>query len=255
MRTGRKQTGQFDVQPGMAFIMKDMNDLIPWRAERSPGNNPWLVTTVDDDYVEVVMCSLMPPQYDNKHRYNSLRHDDVTDIQNGCPPISNDRDIKASLSTFMVFPKKELFSHQLSLLNDNTKMRNFQREGTKSLCISEDVLNNIRDEINEYMADHSKYNCDPFKCMEMADYQFELENGGDVPQWFTKHTYEMELGWNNLPSADMSAAYPFEDQMHPYEQADKDMVQTVRNRDHDRVFLTVGDLANIPIGNDTGIIK
>lgn len=258
MRTGKRRNGQFDVQPGMAFIMRDMADLLPGRPEIRADLHPWLITAVDTDYVEIVMCSTLKSDVEDKNRGRSLDYDDTTDIPDGCPPMERTRESKASLNTFIMFPKKELFTHDISLLNDNTETRNFQTEGFKSLCLSEKVLTCIQDEINEYLCEHSKYEYDPFQCTLYADYLFDLEDGLETPKWFTKEMYEKQFGWKHIKPANENTVYPFEDKMHPYEKNDRRMLDIVRARDkksnrpyqrqtEERLELTAEDLASIPM--------
>ena len=170
MRTGRTQKGRFDIHPGMCFIMHDMDDLASCGLEQMPGNHPWLVTSVDDDYVEIVMCSTLISDNEDKYRLYSLEYENVTDISNGCPPMDEYRMSKVSMDTFMLLPKKELFSHSLRLLNNNTANCNFTTHGMESLCLCETSLNGIRKDINQYLADHPEYDYDPFQCIASSDY-------------------------------------------------------------------------------------
>lgn len=231
LRTGIYQKGKFNIKPGMSFIMKDMDDMPQFRPDIMPGRHPWIVTDVMDDYVEIVMSSTMSSDTEGKHRYSSLDYDDISDILDGCPPMEHGRSTRISLDTFTIFPKTELFSHRLKLLNDNTEQRNFQTEGIDSLCLSEREIKTINKDVNEYIADHPKYDCDPFECELAANYKYDAENGYDVPSSFTLKQYESKFGWKHISDASPIAAYPKESDMHSYELKDLDLVLTVRNRD------------------------
>lgn len=251
MRTGRTQKGRFDIHPGMCFTMHDMDDLASCGLEQMPGNHPWLVTSVDDDYVEIVMCSTLISDNEDKYRLYSLEYKNVTDISNGCPPMDEHRMSKASMDTFMLLPKKELFSHSLRLLNNNTANCNFTTHGMESLCLCETSLNGIRKDINQYLADHPEYDYDPFQCIASSDYMWQLENDEimDVPAGFTKEVYEKVFGWENIKEADKQAVYPKETQLHPYEACNEYMVRLIRHRDNRKprssIRLTDADLAAV----------
>ena len=146
MRTGKGQKGRFDVREGMAFVMDDMEELSPEGAKRGAGGHPWLITMVDDDVVEVVMCKTLINNDSDKHRMHQLDFDNVTDIRDGCPPLDGSRKMTNAvcLDTVFTLPKKELFTHRLRLLNENTLDRNFSTEGHSALCMSEKELNIVR---------------------------------------------------------------------------------------------------------------
>lgn len=230
MRTGKFQNGRFDVQPGMAFMMPSMSVLYKGKYEKRAGEHPWLITAVNDDSIEIVMCSTLKFDKEDKYRLYSLAYDDA-DIHDGCPPMENGRTSRASLDTFMVLPKKDFFTHDLKLLNDNTAVCNFRTKGMESLCMSDKMINYLCAEINEYLADHSAYDYDPYQCMYSENCLLDLEDGLPVPEGFTEQAYRERYGWEDLPEADPYAAYPFEDTMHPYERNDHVMLKLVRTRD------------------------
>lgn len=247
------------MQPGMAFVMSDMDNLAPYGPERMAGNHPWLVTAVDDDYVEIVMCSTVLSAKEDKYRLYSLEYDNVSDIPNACPPLDSDRMSKASLDTFMLLPKKELFSHTLMLCNNNTEACNFNTRGMDSLCLNSVSLRGVQKDINQYLAEHPEYEYDPFACIENSDYMWQLENDEvmNVPKMFTKEAYEKVFGWKTMDEADKSAVYPTEKRLHPYEIANSYMMKIIRNRDAEKPWmrqrrestgaLTERDLAAVPV--------
>lgn len=86
-RHGTKQKGQFNVQPGMVFTMPNMTNILPNGYDIGANEHPWLIVNTHDDYVEIVMCSTLYSNQENKHRMNSLQYENVTDITNACPPM------------------------------------------------------------------------------------------------------------------------------------------------------------------------
>lgn len=235
MRTGISQKGQFNVKPGMTFVMPGLRNKIKDREDRyiDAGKHPWLVLSVSDDYVEMVMCTTLSSEYEHKHRLDNLDYPNITDIVNSCPPMDpmSERVSGVSMDTYKYFPKKELFSHNLYLLNRNTPKRNFQTEGIESLRLDSATLKNIRKEVRNYALTISSEDNDPFHCYEQEGYLENLESGEPVPEWFTKESYERQFGWRHLKNADPLAVYPRENEMAPYEKQDRGLVEIVRKHD------------------------
>ena len=228
-RKGQKQKGQFDVKPGMVFTMPNMSD-ISRKYGVGANEHPWLVLKTYDDYVEVVMCSTLWSNKENKHRTSSLDHENTTDIVNPCPPMDRPqvRMSKVSLDTFTYIKKKDLFSNQLQIWNNNTPKRNFTTENTNALCLNQNELSNLRKEVLQYLLKHPEINYDPWKCEESENNLYNLKDGFPVPKNFTKESYDKQFGWQHLPKADWKAIYPFEDQMHDYEKQDPELVKIAR---------------------------
>lgn len=234
MRTGVKQTGQFHIREGMAFVMQDMRFLAPNGRDINAGAHPWLITSVDEDSVEIVMCTTLKNDHEGKDRMYKLDRDDTIDLQDACPPLDNSEKMVngLSLSTAFVFPKRQLFTHKLRLLNENTEERNFSTEQKKSLCMSEKELKFIRDDLNEYVRNHKGGEMpDPFHCQEMRGHLEDLEAGYPVPDGFTAKAYDSQFGWKRIKKADPRAVYPKESQMHVYELQNQKVLEIVRKRD------------------------
>lgn len=233
MRTGKGQKGQFNVREGMAFVMEDMEGLLPNGSYIRAGQHPWLITMVDKDFVEVVMCSTLSNDSEGKHRMNILDFENTVDIRNGCPPMSSPKVMinVVSVDTAMSFPKKELFSHRLRILNENTETRNFATEGPGSLCLDKKELDIVRNMINSYISNHQGYDTDLFGIEEAEENLFNLLDGEPVPKGFTEQAYRDRFEWEHLPKADHKAVYPAESKMHSYEKDDAKLLGTVRQRD------------------------
>lgn len=265
MRTGKGQKGRFDVREGMAFVMDDMEELSPEGTKRGAGGHPWLITMVDDDVIKVVMCKTLINNDSDKHRMHQLDFDNVTDICDGCPPLDGSRKMTNAvcLDTVFTLPKKELFTHRLRLLNENTLDRNFSTEGHSALCMSEKELNIVRSEINEYIGRHYDPDMqDPFGFEAAEDNLYRLQSGEPVPDGFTNESFTRAFGWKHLPKADPNAVYPAESKMHPYEKRDVKIVKIVALRDSrysdckrimrekaEDIKLDLNDIADIPSGN------
>lgn len=241
MRKGKIQKGQFSVQPGMAFTMKALGRLLPADRDFGAGIHPWLITRVDDNYVEAVMCATLTDSHEGKYRINKLlEHDDVSDITNPCPPMNkgDKRTSYMSLDTFKAIPKKVLFSHDLALLNTNTRQRNFATEGMQSLCLDPDEMKAIRKEILQYSSHIPEHEMDPFGVVK-ADY--ELYDGE-----YDEDEFQKQFGWQDIRAANPLAPYPFEKDMEPYEKCDKKLVAKVRYREN-QIELSEDDLKELDI--------
>lgn len=215
-RKGIKQKGQFNIQSGMAFTMSDMPDICK-KYNIGAEQHPWLILRTEDDYVEIIMCSTLWSNKEDKHNYRALSYDNTTDITNTCPPLdrTNIRGTKVSFDTFMMLKKKDLFSHEIKICNENTPTRNFTTEGLKSLCLSQNDRKNIRKETLEYTVRHPEFNYDPYNC----------ENAKEL---LTEKEYQKQFGWQHIKPANPYAIYPFEDQMYDYEKQDPELVKIAR---------------------------
>ncbi len=246
MRTGKPQKGRFSVEPGMAFRMKDLDEMLPNGKEFGAGNHPWLITRVDDNYVEMVMCRTLASSIESKHVMHKLDFDDVEDITNPCPPMESGqgRTQAFCMDKFRIFPKKELFTHKLSILNDNNKKRNFETEGHESLCMDQESLKYIRKKCLAYSHNLPEYMIDPYG---IQDAEYALEDTPDDELEAVQRVFNDKYGWSAIRQADTRAVYPFEDQMRPYEEADKVLVATVRERDKRKFALSKDDVNSIPV--------
>ena len=86
-RRGQTQKGQFEVQTGMAFTMPALKTILPNGEYIEAQKHPWLIVNTDDDFIEIVMCTTLWSDKENKHRSNKLKYENVTDITNPCPPL------------------------------------------------------------------------------------------------------------------------------------------------------------------------
>lgn len=234
MRKGKPQKGQFDVKPGMAFTMWDMPQLIDDKSIKDADRHLWLITDVYDDFVEIVMCNTMDCYKEGKH-YKGTWNDDVTeDILNPCPPMDkpSERTSGVSVDTFMTLTKKELFSHKLQILNENTKTCNFKTQKMDSLCMDAKQLTVINNQINVWLSKNQAYDYDRRGCHTSEIHLDQLNEGKEVPEGFTYESYDKQFAWNHLPKADPRMVYPFEDTMHDYEKRDTTLVRIVRQRDN-----------------------
>lgn len=233
MRTGKGQRGRFDVLEGMAFMMDDMEDIAPKGVDIDAGNHPWLVTMVDDDVVEVVMCTTLSNDKTGKHRMQKLHHDNVTDLPTGCPPMDppSVRLNAVSLDTVMVLPKKELFTRRLRLLNENTEEHNFSTKGIESLCLPDNELNLVRNELNEYLSKPGNLCADPFGYEEAENNLWAMYRNEPIPKGFTEQSFKDKFDWQFLPKSDKRAMYPAESRMHTYEKNDVELLRLVKQRD------------------------
>ena len=238
MRTGKSQIGKFSITEGMAFIMEDMETLSPYGRDIGGGSHPWLVTMEDTNVVEVVMCTTLSSRSQNKHRINNLDHDGLVDLPTGCPPMDppSARLNAVSLDTVMLLPKKELFTHKLKLLNENTERRNFTTEGYQSLRVSENELKLVQDSLNEYLNRFGGMSPDPFGYQDAENNLWDLYKGRKVPNGFTEQSYKDKFDWEFLPEADPKAAYPAESKMHDYEKNDANLLDSVRKRDKNNSY-------------------
>lgn len=229
-RRGTKQTGKFDVQAGMVFTMPELKNIHPKKTEIQADKHPWLIANTYEDYVEIVMCTTLGSDIEDKHRFDKLDFDDTTDILHPCPPMDppNTRTSGVSLDTAMLLPKRTLFTHAIHILNESTPKRNFTTEGTKSLCLNAKDLRNIQSEIFDYQRKNPQHIYDPFECEEHEAMLYDLEDGLPVPDWFSKEYYDQQFAWRHLPKADWKAVYPFEDQMHDYEKSDPKLLNIAR---------------------------
>ncbi len=229
-RQGQKQNGQFDVQPGMVFTMPRLEQIHPNGHRINAGEHPWLIVNTDDYYVEIVMCTTLESDKENKHRWNRLNYDNTTDITHPCPPMDRPevRTSMVSLDTFMVLPKKELFFHTIKICNENTKERNFTTEKTKSLCLNQKDLKYIRKELMQYVNHNPQNNYDPYGCYAANDFFYDMQHGFTNPNKKTQQSYEKQFGWKHMKKAEKYAVYPFEDQMHDYEKDDYELLKIAR---------------------------
>lgn len=231
-RKGNRQTGKFNIQEGMVLSMPDLKFIHPRGPKIQAHEHPWLIVNIYRDYIEIVMCTTLSSNNENKHRFNQLYHDNKTDILHPCPPMDRPeiRTSGVSLDTAILLPKKELFSHPIYIWNENTPKINFTTDRLKSLCLCKSDLKNIRNELVEYQLNHKGSVYDPFDCKQQEDYLLNLEDGYHVPKGFTKQAYEKQFGWEHIKEADKLAVYPFEDQMHDYEKADPELLKIARQK-------------------------
>lgn len=246
VRLGKTQKGRFDVESGMAFRMHDLKDILSEDEKCKADKHPWLITKVYDNYVEIVMCTTLTENSENKHRLYELNHDNLEDIPNPCPPMdpNSQRQQAFCKDKFRILPKKELFSHKLQILNQNNPYRNFETEDRKSLCLDEEMLKFIRKQCLAYSSNLSDMEMDPFGVLE-AEYKLADIPEGTKELAKAQKEFNKKYGWSYLKQADTRAVYPFEDQMNPYEENDKVLLATVQERDKPR--LSQKDLDNINI--------
>lgn len=234
MRKGTKQTGKFQIQEGMAFTMPSMKQLHTYGMKIKANIHPWLIVNKFEDYVEIVMCTTLSSNEENKHRisliYNDNNNDNITDILHPCPPMDrpNNRMSGVSLDTAMLLPIKELFSNPIQILNNNNPRCNFTTHGLKALCLQQPDLRYLQKELSEYQQQHPDKKDDPFHCYEQIGYVYNLEDGDPVPKGFTKESYDKQFGWQHIKPANPYAIYPFEDQMYDYEKQDPELVKIAR---------------------------
>lgn len=230
-RKGSKQKGKFDIKAGMVFTMPDMKHLHPNGNEIDAGIHPWLITNVMNNYIEIIMCTTITCNKEDKHRINNLSND-KTDITNPCPPMDSPkiRTSGVSLNTFFILPKKELFSHPLQIQTENTPGNNFKTNGFNSLCLNAKDLKYIQDEISEYISHNSSLIYDKFG-IEEASYELEdaiADNNPDLPK--IKADYEREYGWQHLKDANPYAIYPYPDQLFEWEKNDTELVKKAQKK-------------------------
>lgn len=246
MRTGKPQKGRFTVEPGMAFRMKDLDELLPDGQECQAGRHPWLITRVDDNYIEMVMCRTLTNNAEGKHNLNVLDYENAEDIIKSCPPMdpSSVRQQAFCKDQFKIFPKKELFSHRLQILNENDEHRNFETEGHASLCMDSNTLKYIRKQCVAFSRNLDETIMDPFGIQD-AEYELADMEEGSEKLALAQKSFADRFGWSHLKQADTRAVYPFEDQMKPYEENDRVLLFTVRDRDKGTIGLSQKDLDNI----------
>lgn len=245
MRTGIEQRGKFDIRQGMAFQMKDLNHILKDGRSYGAGVHPWLITKVEENYVEAVMCITLTGN--GKHRMFKTDYDDIEDVVNHCPPMDPKSDHTSGINKgkFIMFPKKELFGHELKILNGNTKERNFATEGYDSLCMDKKSVRFIRSKCLEYSMSHPDIDIDPFGIQKVQEMLDDLEDGYPVPKGFSKDGFQKKYGWEHIEDADPNAVYPKEEEMAWYEKKDEKLLSIVRERD-DELTLTDEDLRGIP---------
>lgn len=249
MRTGKYQKGQFNVMSGMAFVMPDLDEVLPDGQSYEAGRHPWIITRVDDYYVEMVMCSTLSNNHENKHRMNVLlEKPNVSDISKTCPPMDPPNECMScmSMDKFKIFPKVQLFSHDLRLLNNNTVDRNFKTEGMESLCIDSDELKFIRKELLKYSVDIPEFKMDPFGYFEAEDCWCGIQEGEPVLDNFTEESFMERFDWTHIKQADPLAIYPTEDKLNEFEKEDKKLIAKIHYRDN-RLELTEEDLKNLEL--------
>lgn len=230
-RKGSKQKGKFDVKTGMVFTMPDMKHLHPNGDEIDAGIHPWLITNVMDSYIEMIMCTTINCNKEDKHRMSTLSNN-KTDITNPCPPMDSPkiRTSGVSLNTFFILPKKELFSYPLQIWTENTPGNNFKTNGLNSLCLNEEDLKYIQDEISEYISHNSLLIYDKFG-IEEASCELEdaiADKSPDLPK--IKADYEREYGWQHLKDANPYAVYPYPDQLFEWEKDDTKLVKSAQEK-------------------------
>ena len=229
-RQGIWQTGKFDIKTGMVFTMPDMPNIFKDKKETGTDIHPWLVLNTKNDYVEIIMCSTLISNKENKHRIFTFNDENETDITNPCPPMDKpeDRTSKVSFDTFRIIPKKELFSHKIKICNNSTKTRNLATEGLQALCLNNNDVKFIRKETMEFIYDHPLYNYDPFKCEKQSELLYDLQHNYPVPKGFTQQSYDKQFAWQHIKPAYKYAVYPFEDQMYDYEKNDPNLLKIAK---------------------------
>lgn len=257
MRLGETQKGRFDVRPGMSFRMPDLDLMIPGDFDAKFGEHPWLVVGVEDNYVEIVMCRTRECAAEGKSLIGKRRDKDLIKIENPCPPMDPEHQRESSYDDekYRILPKKELFSHELQLLNMTTEKRNFETEGIRCLCMDEKEIKKIRKYL---MSEHGTAleKIDPYGIVEDEYMLEDLEFGEPVPKGFSRDYFEEKYGWEHLPAADPRAPYPSKSLMTPYERQDKELIRIVNDRyknpyvPEEEVTLTDEDLKDIPIPDD-----
>ena len=229
-RRGQTQKGQFEVQTGMAFTMPALKTILPNGEYIEAQKHPWLIVNTDDDFIEIVMCTTLWSDKENKHRSNKLKYENVTDITNPCPPLDppNERGSLVMLDTFTTFPKKLLFTHNLQICNTNTKHRNFTTEERKALCLNENEIKYIYQDICEYINKNPDYIYDQFGCYEITDTIYEIQHGIKPNNKNIINTYNQQFAWKHIKPANPYAVYPFEDQMYDYEKQDDKLIKIAK---------------------------
>lgn len=233
------QKGQCQIKTGMVFTMPDLILLHPNGDDIQADIHPWLIANTYNDYIEIVMCTTLQSDTEEKHRYRHMDQDAIMDIKTSCPPMDpkNIRLNGISMDTAFLLPKKELFSHKLQFWTTPTKTRNFATEGLQALRLDKQELTHIQKELRNYQRTHkqpSDQTKDVYQCEDMEAYKDDLEAGFPVPNWFSKKLYNEQFAWKHLPKADPYAVYPFPNQLTKEEQTNPDIVRisTIKKERH-----------------------